>query len=187
MIAVKCFHIHLDKRNKRAPEIRQFPAATIHDRSGGRDDAPVVTNDLDCFLHPPSAGHNVLREQKPFARSDREPPPKNESAAAILLHEDMPFTQMARNFLPDNNSANSWRNNRCGLIVPQTIGQQPAHARSDRRILKQKRTLKKLAAVQAAAQCKMAAQQRAGLTEEIKNFFHADLLNSKAWESDKKI
>ena len=104
-----------------------------HDSARSRDDTPMIEHDLDRFLHPAAPGYNVLGDQKPLARRDCKAAPKHEAARAILLRENMPFPEVAGDFLSDNDSPDSWRDYRRGLIFSELLRQQATYARGDRR------------------------------------------------------
>ena len=83
--------------------------------------------------------------------------PKNQPAR-LFLHKDVAFPKRAADFLADNDAAQSRGDNRVAFYSAQFISEPSTHLGGDFRVLQEQRTLKKLPAVQARAQNKMAVE-----------------------------
>lgn len=162
----------MHERDEWAAEIRQIPAAAVHDRTCSDDYAAMRSNNINCLLHTATTRHDVLGHDESLSRLDLETS-HHETALAVLLDEDVTRIQMARDLLADHDATDRGRNDRVVLVAAQFVGKQAAHMRGDARMLEQDRALEKLTAVQATAKNKMAVQQCAGLAEEIEDFGHS--------------
>lgn len=168
--------IHLDKGNERTTEIGELAAAAVHDRSCGDDDAAVVTDDLYGLLNPASARDDILGDEETLAGLDLKTTAEDESAGAVFFNEDVFFSQMARDFLADNDSADGRGDDSRRLESAQLFGKESADMGGHSGILQKKRALEKLAAMQSAAEDEMSVKKRAGFSEEIEDFVHQKIL-----------
>ena len=64
---IERFDVHLNERNEGTSEIGKLSPAAVHNRSGRRNNPAVVTHDLNRFLHPPAAGHDIFRDEETLA------------------------------------------------------------------------------------------------------------------------
>jgi hypothetical protein len=125
----------------------------------------VSEHDVNCFLNPSAAGHDILRDDKPFVRPDLKPAPQDK-APRLLFGEDVALSQGAAHFLADNNSTEGRGDDGVAVQPTQLVGQPSANITRDVGVLEEKRTLKKLPAVKSRSQNEMALQQCAGFPEE---------------------
>jgi len=77
---------------------------------------------VDRFLNFSTPGYNVFRHQEAFTGFDCKPPAKNEFTI-FLFGEDVPFPEVAGNFLAHDNSAQGRRHDRITLDIPKLSGQ----------------------------------------------------------------
>jgi len=173
VVRSECFCVHLDQRNKGAPEIGELPTAAIYDGSCRNDDAAMIAHDLDCFLHTTASGHDILRYHETLACLDLKATAQHKSPIAILLNEDVAFTEMAGDFLTNNDPTDCRRNDSVCVVGAELVCEHSADARRYRCVLKQKGTLEKFPAVKPAAKNEVAVEQSPSLFEEIKNAWHS--------------
>ncbi len=169
---IESFDVHLNERNERAPEIGKQAGTAVHDRAGGNDDAAVVAYDLDGLLNASATGDDILSDHEALTGGDLKTPAQDESAVAVFFHEDVFFTQMAGDFLANDDASNGWGNNGRGLEGFELFGEHAADLGGDRGILQQQGALEKLTTVKTAAKDEVPVEERAGFAEEIEDFVH---------------
>ena len=167
IVRSECFHVHLNQRNKGAPKIGELSTAAIYDGSCRSDDTAVVTHDLDCFLHTTASGHDILGYHETLARLDLKATAQHESPIAILLNEDVAFTEMAGDFLTNNDPPDCRRNDSICVVGAELVCEHSADARRYRCVLKQKGALEKFPTVKPAAKNEVAVEQSPGLFEKF--------------------
>jgi len=129
--------------------------------------AAVRPDDVDRFLHTPTAGDDVFGYDKPLVRRDLKAASQHEPAR-LFLNENVPFPERTADLLPDNDSAQGGGDYGVALKVAQFVGQAAANIRGDCGVLEEQGALEKLPAVQAGAQHEMAVKQRTRLAEKRK-------------------
>ena len=169
---IECFDIHLNERNEWAAEIRELAGTTVHNRSGGDDDAAVVAYDLDGLLNASATGDDILGDEEALTGGDLKTSAQDESAVAVFFHEDVFFTQMAGDFLANDDASNGWGNNGRGLEGFELFGEHAADLGGDSGILQQQGALEKLTTMKTAAKDEVPVEERAGFAEEIEDFVH---------------
>src|SRR5262249_46325569 len=170
---IVCWEIlnrHLDQAYERTFKIRLRIAAAIDNYADRRDDPAMGTDDIDCFLNTAAARHHILHDDEFFVRRNLKTAAQGKFAF-VLFDKDVAFAEGTPDFLADNNSPESWGDDRVTIKFPQFIGELSAHLRSDVGVLQEDRTLEILAAMQARAQNEVAIQQRTGLAEKREKIF----------------
>jgi hypothetical protein len=140
-------------------------AAAVHDDANAHNLPAVRSDNIDGFLDAAAARDHVFRHDKPLVRPDLKATPEDETAR-VFLDENMALTQRSPNFLPDHDAAKGRGDDRVAFKVAKFLRQPAAHVRRYVGILEEKRTLKKLAAMQAGAQDEMTIQQSACSSKE---------------------
>ena len=169
---IESFDNHLNERNERAAEVGELAGTAVHNRSGGDDDAAVVTDDLDGFLDAAATGDDILGDDEALAGSDLKTPAQDESAVAVFFHEDVFFAQMAGDFLADDDAADGRGDDGCRFEGFELFGEHSADLGGDGGILQQQGALEKLTTVKTAAKDEVPVEERAGFAEEIEDFVH---------------
>ncbi len=131
------------------------------------------------FLNASTFGDDIFHHENFFAVLDFESATQNKFPF-LLFDKNESNAELPRDFLADDQSAHCRRNNRNRAKRSDFRRERRAELFDDRHLLKRKRALKKLAAVQAAAQNEMAFQQRAGIAENLQCliFCHAAKIKS---------
>jgi len=90
LIRRKRFDIHLHEARKRAAEISVLSAAPVYNYPHRTNYPAVLSDDINCLLHPASAGNDIFGYDEFLAFGNRKTATKNQ-AAGFLLNEDMPL------------------------------------------------------------------------------------------------
>jgi hypothetical protein len=161
------------------PELERAAAAV--DQSTGSDDSPAgFFDDLNGFLCRTSGRPDILDHKNVLILLEREPTAQSHGAAGVALGENgrhspargpLWFWQGPRDFLPDNHSAQSRRNNGSDDRVGKKSGQRVAKFLGEARILQDKRTLHISRAMQTAGKLKMAVPDGSGGLKHAQQFF----------------
>jgi len=115
----------------------------------------MLPHNLERLLHPATSGDDVFDHQKLFARLDDKATAKDEFVI-VFLCKNVRQTELSRNFMTNNQTAQSGRNHPGRTGFTRFLSQLPANLRRDLRVLKEKRALEELATVQAGTQQEMA-------------------------------
>jgi hypothetical protein len=165
VVGCESLDVHFDQADERTTVIRPLAPAAIDNDADAGDFAAVGVDDIDRFLHAPTASHDVFGHNEPFVRPNLETAPQDE-AAGFFLNEDVAFPKCAAHFLADDDSAEGGGDDGVALNAAQLIGQPSANVRGDAGVLQEQRALEELPAVQARPQNEMTVEKSAGLSEE---------------------
>ena len=94
-------------------------------------------------------------------------PRRNAKFPVLLFREDKPHTELPRDFLSDDESAERGRDDCDSAEFADFPGQRAPDLLDDGHLLERERALEVLAAVQTAAQNEMAFERRAGVAENL--------------------
>jgi len=128
------------------------------------------TNDVDCFLDAPTAGHDIFDDDEFFIRRNLKTASQNKFAI-FFFDKDVAFSQRPGDFLADNNSAKGRGDHRVAIKIAQFVGEPSTHSRGDVGVLKEYRALKILPAVQTGPQNEVALEQSPGFAEKGEKIF----------------
>src|ERR1035441_2853583 len=151
----------------------------VHGHGNADDLTPVFADDVQGFLNAPSFGDHVFDDQDSLASGNLEPAPQRQFASP-LLHEDKPQAKLPGDFLAEHQAAHSGGDNRHRSQRTDFPCQFRTELLDDRHPLQGQRALKVLAAVQSAAEHKMAFQQRAALVKDLQDFVPGHASNVKS-------
>src|ERR1044071_606969 len=141
IVCRKGFNVHFDQADKRTAKIRSVPAAAVNDHPDSGHSATVRSDDIKCFLDPPTAGHYVLGHDKSFVRLNLKPPAQHQ-CARFFFHENVPFPQGPSDFLTDDDSAQGRRDDRVTIDLSKLVREPGADIRCDSRVLEEQGALK---------------------------------------------
>jgi hypothetical protein len=163
---------HLKKTERGILELR--PAAAAIDQQQDRNDlAPGVFNNINGLLHTPAARYNVFGNNVALPFFNIEP--AQNKFAVLLFGKNRSHVQSARNLMANDYPAHCRRDNavnpaRVFEFRARSINERLAELFRNAGMAQHIGALKKPAAVQAGTQFKMPLQQRAGLTQDLKDF-----------------
>ena len=123
-------------------------AASIENRADCGNGAAVAADNVDRFLHPTAARHDIFDNDEFFVRRNLKTTAQSKFAL-VLFDKNVRFAQRTSNFLTDDNSAQSRGDDRIAIKSAQLIREPSANFCSDLGVLKKQRALEILAAVQA--------------------------------------
>jgi len=171
LIRLEGLDVHLDERHKGTSEVREGASAAIYDGASGDDYAAVVLNDLDRLLDASSASDHVFGDDESLAGSNGEAA-QDEAAIAVFLDEDVALTEVAGDFLSDDDTSDGRRDDGGGVIGRKFIRKPAADLRGDGGVLQEQSALEKLPAMEAGTENEMTLEQCSGLSEEIEDLIH---------------
>jgi hypothetical protein len=141
----------------------------IHEH-GDRDRFALTTaDDVEGFLDTAALGDDVLDNQAFLLWRNFESASKHQFSL-FLFDKDEAEAELTGDFLTDDEPAHRGGNDGGGAEAVDLRGERCAEPFDHRHLLKRQGALKKLAAVQAAAQDKMAFKQCAGLAKQVQGF-----------------
>jgi hypothetical protein len=145
-------------------------AGAIDEARGGDHDPAVLFDDVDGLHESASAGDDVFDDDETFAGLDLETAAHDERAIVVFFGENVRLTQLARDFLSDNDAAEGGGDDGVAFDVAELRGESGADLLGDLGVTQEEGALEKLAAVQAGAEDEVSVEKRAGLAEEVEEF-----------------
>ena len=131
----------------------------------------LLADDADGFARRAAGGPDVFDHEDAFARLDFEAAAKRHLAGAVTLHENCADAKAASDFVADDQSAESRRDDAIDREVFEFCGQVAAESFGVLRVLKHERALNIGAAVAAAGKLEVAGAHRAHVFEQLHHFF----------------
>ena len=150
---------------------------------------------FERFLHAAALGDDVFDDEHFFAGGDDKSAAQDQFAVVIFFRENKARAELAGDLLSDDQAAHRRGNDGGGGQGPDFGGQGGADFLDDGHFLQGEGALEVEAAVQTAAQNKVAFQQRAGLAKNLHGLVlrHApfiggrgERLNDKVWRSRRR-
>jgi hypothetical protein len=145
-------------------------AAAIKNHADCANNPAMRTNDVDCFLHASTAGHDIFDDDEFFIRRNLKTASQNKFAI-FFFDKDVAFAQLATHFLTDNNSAKRRGDHRVAIKFAEFVSEPSTDFCRDVGVLKKYRALKILPAVQTGPQNEVALEQSPGFAEKGEQFF----------------
>lgn len=165
IISGKIFDVHFDEADEGTAKIGPFPAAAVDDDGDGDDPAAMGADDVDGFLDPSTAGHDIFGDNESLVRSNLESPAQDQAAARVFFRKNVAFPQGSSDFLADDYSTQGGGDDGVTIYVAQFLGEASANIGCNPWVLQDEGTLKELAAMQTGPQDKVPVEQRARLTK----------------------
>jgi hypothetical protein len=147
----------------------QGAAGTVNEHGDADRQSLVLADDVESFLDATAFGDDVFNDEDFFAGRDFEAAAEGEFAF-LFFDEDKSDAELAGDFLAKNKAAHGRRNNGGSAKVANLGGEFSAKFFDDGHLLKGEGALKELAAVEAAAEDKVAFEQSAGVAEDLEDF-----------------
>lgn len=163
--------VELHQTHKRRAEVGQSSTATVDEGCDGDDVATSGADDVEGFLDSSAAGHDVLDDEEFVAGMDFKSSPEDEFAL-FFFGEDVREAEVARDFVTDDEAAESRGDDTVGSEAGEFCGELGADFSGDLGVLEQESTLEELPAVQAGSEKEMAFEKGSGLFEEFQWIGH---------------
>lgn len=124
------------------------------------------TDEVEAFLHPPTASNDVFDHEDFFARGEHEAAPHDEDVV-FFFGKEVATLGLSRDFLPDDETTHAGCQHGRELEMAQFLVQQSTEPFDFGHVLADLGALEKMPAVEPRAQHEMPLQERPGARENL--------------------